>query len=98
MILFLTGFLFFGGSFVSVGVWFSLNKKTALAQEALIITSQSNYSETLDGSDFDFKLDNIETTVVYDEPELSNYVEVIDGCATHYEGECLRVRSGPGTD
>ena len=29
---------------------------------------------------------------------LFEYVEVIDGCGPHFEGECLRVRSGPGTD
>jgi len=27
---------------------------------------------------------------------LLKYVEVIDGCGVHFEGECLRVRSGPG--
>jgi hypothetical protein len=26
------------------------------------------------------------------------YVEVIDGCGPYFEGECLNVRSGPGTD
>ncbi len=26
------------------------------------------------------------------------YVEVRDGCGPHFEGECLRVRGGPGTD
>ncbi len=29
---------------------------------------------------------------------LFEYVEVIDSCGPHYEGECLRVRSGPGTE
>lgn len=29
---------------------------------------------------------------------LFEYVEVTDGCGAHYEGECLNVRSGPGTD
>ncbi|OHA99481.1 MAG: hypothetical protein A3E93_02795 [Candidatus Zambryskibacteria bacterium RIFCSPHIGHO2_12_FULL_43_12b] len=29
---------------------------------------------------------------------LFEYVEVIDGCGVHFEGECLNVRSGPGTD
>lgn len=32
------------------------------------------------------------------EPVLFEYVEVIDSCGPHFEGECLRVRSGPGTD
>lgn len=29
---------------------------------------------------------------------LFDYVEVTDGCGTHFEGECLNVRSGPGTE
>lgn len=32
------------------------------------------------------------------EPVLFEYVEVIDGCGPHFNGECLNVRSGPGTD
>lgn len=29
---------------------------------------------------------------------LFEYVEVVDGCGIHFEGECLNVRSGPGTE
>jgi hypothetical protein len=29
---------------------------------------------------------------------LFEYVEVVGSCGPHYEGECVRVRSGPGTD
>ena len=32
------------------------------------------------------------------EKVLFEYVEVIDGCGPHFEGECLNVRSGPGAD
>lgn len=32
------------------------------------------------------------------EKTLFEYVEVVDGCAAHFEGECLLVRSGPGTE
>lgn len=32
------------------------------------------------------------------EQVLFEYVEVIDGCGPHFEGECLRVRSGPGIE
>ncbi|MBP6881490.1 MAG: L,D-transpeptidase family protein [Candidatus Pacebacteria bacterium] len=32
------------------------------------------------------------------EKVLFEYVAVIDSCGPHFEGECLRVRSGPGTD
>jgi hypothetical protein len=30
--------------------------------------------------------------------DLELYVEVTNGCGPHFEGECLRVRSGPGTE
>lgn len=39
-----------------------------------------------------------EGTVLPIEKLLFEYVEVIDGCGIHFEGECLRVRGGPGTD
>jgi hypothetical protein len=29
---------------------------------------------------------------------LFEYVKVVNGCGAHFEGECLNVRSGPGTD
>lgn len=29
---------------------------------------------------------------------LPKYIRVTDGCGPHYEGDCLNVRSGPGTD
>ena len=32
------------------------------------------------------------------EKVLFEYVEVVDGCGPHFEGECLLVRKGPGTD
>lgn len=32
------------------------------------------------------------------EKVLFEYVEVTNGCGPHFEGECLNVRSGPGTD
>ena len=38
------------------------------------------------------------TTSVPVEPVLFEYVKVVDGCGIHYEGECLNVRAGPGTD
>ena len=30
------------------------------------------------------------------EPTFATYIEVTDGCAAHFQGECLLVRSGPG--
>ncbi len=32
------------------------------------------------------------------EKVLFEYVEVVDGCGPHFEGDCLLVRGGPGTD
>jgi hypothetical protein len=32
------------------------------------------------------------------EKMLFEYVAVVDSCGAHFEGECLRVRGGPGTD
>jgi hypothetical protein len=29
--------------------------------------------------------------------KISRYIQVTGGCAEHFEGECLRVRTGPGT-
>ena len=31
-------------------------------------------------------------------PILKTYIEVTDGCAAHFQGECLLVRSGPGKE
>jgi hypothetical protein len=41
---------------------------------------------------------NDDKTVLAIEEVLFEYVEVMDGCGPHFEGECLRVRSGPGFD
>lgn len=29
---------------------------------------------------------------------LFEYIEIVDSCSVHFEGECVNVRSGPGTD
>lgn len=39
-----------------------------------------------------------EPVVLPIEKVLFEYVEVVDGCGAHFEGECLNVRSGPGTE
>lgn len=38
------------------------------------------------------------TEIVPIERVLFEYIEVTDGCDIHFEGECVNVRSGPGTD
>lgn len=32
------------------------------------------------------------------EKVLFEYIEVVDGCSEHFDGECVNVRTGPGTD
>jgi hypothetical protein len=39
-----------------------------------------------------------ETVVLPIDRVLFEYVEVVDGCGVHFEGECLNVRSGPGEE
>ena len=39
-----------------------------------------------------------ETKTLPVEKVLFEYVEVTNGCGPHFEGDCLNVRSGPGTD
>ncbi len=40
----------------------------------------------------------VEEIILPVEKVLFEYVEVIDGCGIHYEGECVNVRGGPGTE
>lgn len=39
-----------------------------------------------------------EVTVLPVTKVLFEYVEITDGCGPHFQGECLNVRSGPGTE
>lgn len=39
-----------------------------------------------------------ESIILPIEKVLFEYVEVVDGCGAHFEGECLNVRSGPGIE
>ena len=52
-------------------------------EEVVIVTSATNTDETI---------------VLPVEKVLFEYVEVIDGCGPYFGGECLNVRSGPGTE
>lgn len=54
-------------------------------EEVVLVTATSTATTT-------------ESVILPIEKVLFEYVEVIDGCGTHYEGECLNVRSGPGTE
>ncbi len=39
-----------------------------------------------------------ETTILPINKVLFEYVEVVDGCGIHFEGDCLNVRTGPGEE
>lgn len=42
--------------------------------------------------------DNDTSIILPIEKTLFEYIEVTDGCGPHFEGDCLLVRSGPGSD
>lgn len=52
-------------------------------EEVVIIEPEENSTST-------------EAVILPVEKVLFEYVEVVDSCGPHYEGECLNVRSGPG--
>jgi len=47
---------------------------------------------------FSFAMELAEVEVIPARAALFDYIEVTDGCGTHFEGECLNARSGPGED
>jgi lipoprotein-anchoring transpeptidase ErfK/SrfK len=46
----------------------------------------------------EFSANDEVATTPPDTPILFDYIEVTDGCGVHFDGECLRVREGPGTE
>lgn len=61
------------------------------SEEAVIIETKN----TLSSSTNDTKVEKIILPI---DKVLFEYIEVIDGCGPYFEGDCLNVRSGPGTD
>jgi lipoprotein-anchoring transpeptidase ErfK/SrfK len=59
---------------------------TFLQEEEILIISSDNSANST------------QTEVLPVEQVLFEYVEVTAGCDIHFEGECLNVRSGPGTE
>lgn len=55
------------------------------SEEVVIVESASSSSSTAE-------------QILHIDKVLFEYVEIIDSCGAHYEGECLNVRSGPGTE
>jgi len=101
-ILAIMGVLFFIESFAIGGIWFAVQHKPTPIKEAVAVKGP-----VLPKPQIVYAAEVIERPTV--KPPLQetpgpitagkyDYVEVIDGCDTDFEGECLRVRSGPGTN
>ena len=61
----------------------------------LNISSTTNNNTT---SETKLPIIEIDKPIIPIEEDLPKYIKVINGCGPHFDGECLRVRSGPGTD
>jgi hypothetical protein len=55
------------------------------SEEVVVVESQTEEGENM-------------STILPVTKVLFEYIEVTDGCGPHFEGECLNVRSGPGTE
>lgn len=64
--------------------------KTNQEQEATFLKTEEAVVMTATTSD--------ETTLLPIDKVLFEYVEVVDSCGAHYDGECLRVRTRPSID
>lgn len=54
-------------------------------EEAVVVVEESTEGEK-------------EEIILPVEPVFFKFIEVTDGCGPHFEGDCLNVRSGPGTE
>jgi hypothetical protein len=79
------------------------NDETPLTEEETVMTEYPEAPESpFLGEEevvvIESKTESEEEVVLPIKKVLFEYVEVTDGCGTHFEGECLNVRSGPGTE
>jgi len=70
----------------------------AIEVEQLEPVSSPTYLKETEVFVFEPTVETEELLVTPIENTLFEYVEVVDGCDIHYEGECLLVRSGPGIE
>lgn len=92
----LIGGLFFGSLAITAAIFYELG--TTLEVENPVATSTPAYLTEVEFIVIE-PSDTIEQAIRLPIDEtLFEYVEVIDGCDIHYKGDCLLVRSGPGTD
>lgn len=66
-------------------------------EEAVIVPGPLIISSQDDDISTD-TIDQIKQEILPIKPVLFEYIQVLDSCGYHYEGECLNARSGPGTD
>lgn len=93
---FFVGVCFIGGLITTATVSYQLGSVETL-DESVPTTTPTFLKET-EVLIIKSTLDTDTPLVLPIDETLFEYVEVTDGCDIHFEGECLLVRSGPGTD
>lgn len=88
--------LFFLGTLVWLLVSINVAKKELIEREAKL-SQPTKYLAEEEAVIIESKEAGEEPVILPVEKVLFEYVEVVDGCGTHFEGECLNVRSGPST-
>ena len=96
---------------LNVLLFLAVTETSKTTEPAILITQEDKdiYIENIDNFETEFlkeeeiiivKSENEteESVVLPVEKVLFEYVEVTDGCGPYYGGECLNVRSGPGTE
>lgn len=71
--------------------------KDAVQEKSLVDTLPEKTVALAETVEKDDKNKTIEKEVKKKEESLFEYIEVIDSCGPHFEGECLNARSGPST-
>jgi len=61
-------------------------------------TAEEHFLEEEEVVIIESETDTDQDVILPIEKLLFEYVEIVDGCGQHFEGECLNVRSGPGTE
>jgi lipoprotein-anchoring transpeptidase ErfK/SrfK len=97
----------FGFIFVCALLFFAITKQVATdVADARATKEQQTLADKLNAAVSD-AVEAVETVIPHkpkkNPPKAApegtfTYLEVTDSCGVHYGGECLRVRSGPGTD
>jgi hypothetical protein len=70
----------------------------AQASPAIIAESTTTTTEAATEIMPDASSTVLSTTTSKDPVDVYEYIEITEGCGVHFSGECLNVRSGPGTN